>query len=224
MPSSHTEICAYVNVGDLERVAATLTQMASCEGRRLLKEPTNQAIRYMLDSSDDWSFALLPGAPGWTVVHARPWNLLGNSSDAGTMRFLELCNALRVRGFLIDVVGEGEHGQMIVEADGCGRLRLSGWYFTHSGDDEYHGMRLEELQAPEFDICADLKCASQLGDDRPICDDICREIAHDVGGESGRLLWTTGEDFCGAWHEVQEAMEYGQPLPVPGSVILQFTT
>jgi len=227
MPSMHSEITAYVNEGDVARVAAALTAIAAREGRRPVASLRHTSIRYVLEPSDNWNFALLPGAPGWTVVHAQPWNVLCYPSAAtGSRRFVELCAALGVRGFVIDTVDAGYHGNMIVETDGHGSCRLSGWYFPpDSSDPSYHGTRLEpdEMQSATFEVCADLECADSVASEGGSLNmDVCREIACEVGGENGEQFWSSGEDFSGAWDEMQQAMSTGGPLPAAGGAVLQF--
>ena len=227
MPSDHSEITAYVNEGDIARIAAALTAIAVREGRRPVARPRHTTIRYVLEASDNWNFALLPGASGWTVVHAQPWNVLCYPSAAtGSRRFVDLCAALGVRGFVIDAVDAAYHGNMIVETDGRGLCRLSGWYFPpDSTDPSYHGtaLDLDNLQSPTFQVCADLECARVLASEcGSLHMDRCREIACEVGGENGEQLWSSGEDFSGAWDEMQRAMSTGGPLPVVGGAVLQF--
>lgn len=228
MPSDHSEITAYVNEGDIDRIAATLTAIAAREGRQPVARPQRASIRYILEPSDAWNFALLPGAPGWTVVHAQPWNVLCYpAASTGSRRFVELCEALGVRGFVIDTVDQDYHGNMLVETDGHGSCRLSGWYFPPHGDPAYCGMPLDEdtLEGVTFEVCADLECAHSLvGTPGSLDMQTCREIAHGVGGENGRQFWSSGEDFSGAWHEIQEAMSTGGPSPDAGGAVLQFET
>ena len=227
MPSMHSEITAYINEGDVARIAVALTAIAASEGRRPIASPQHRSIRYVLEPADDWNFALLPGAPGWTVVHAQPWNVLCYpSATTGAKRFVDLCAALGVRGFVIDTVDEGYHGNMIVETDGHGSCRLSGWYFPpDGGDPSYQGtpLDLDNLQGNTFEVCADLACARSLASEPGTLDmDKCREIACEVGGENGEQFWSSGEDFSGAWYEIQEAMSSGGPSPAAGGAVLQF--
>ena len=226
MPCDHSEITAYVNEGDVARIARALTSMAASEGRQPVAEPQRKSIRYILEPSDRWNFALLPGAPGWTVVHAQPWNVLCYPSPTGSRRFIDLCAALGVRGFVVDTVDEGYHGQMLVETDGHGRERLSGWYFPpDGGDPSYHGtpLNLDKLRGISFEICADLECANLLSGGHGSLDmDTCREIAIELGGENGETFWSSGEDFSGAWDEMQHAMSTGGPMLVSNGAVLQF--
>lgn len=223
MPSSHSEICAYIQQADLDRLACALTGIALSEGRVPLAVPVARPVRYVLDDSDHWNVMLLPGAPGWTTVHAQPWNVLGKPGAEGSLRFVALCKASRSRGFLIDVVDEGSHGQMLTEAERSGAHRLSGWYVMADGTMQYNGVALDEdqLQTPVFEICADLSSARQYSG-HGLDLSACMAIAHDVGGANGRLLWSSGEDFSGAWYEVQEAMAQGGPAPGAGGRLLQY--
>ena len=226
MPSGHSEVTAYVNEGDAARVADALTALCIHEGMRAVATPRGSGVRYVLSPSDRWTFALFPGAPGWTVVHAQPWNTLCRASATGPSRFVDLCTALGVRGFMIDVVDVVPHGSMLVETDGLGLHRLSGWYFDATEyKHEYHGtpLDLDSFERTTFDVCADLASAVLFAERRSAFDNRnCLAIARDVGGANGALLWCSGEDFSGAWADVQEAMLAGEPPPVADAVLLQF--
>jgi len=225
VPSGHSEITAYINDGDVRRVADALTALCAREGMQLLPAPRCQSVRYVLQPSDRWNFALLPGAPRWTVVHGQPWNTLCRPSATGPSRFVDLCSALGVRGFMVDVIDIVPHGRMLVETDGCGLRRLSGFYFSDDEREEaYHGtpLSLDGFEASTFEICADLAGARLLDGSRGLDFDTCRAIAHEVGGSNGELLWTSGEDFSGAWSDIQEAMSDGGPVPGEGGLLLQF--
>ena len=161
------------------------------------------------------------------MVHAQPWNVLCYpSATTGVRRFVDLCSALGARGFVIDTVDQGFHGDMLVETDGHGSCRLSGWYFPpDGGDPSYHGtpLELDNLEGVTFEICADLDCAGSLASEPGTLNmRKCREIAFDLGGENGKRFWSSGEDFSGAWYEMQEAMKNGGPAPVVGCEMLQF--
>lgn len=226
MPSNHSEITGYINEGDIARISAALIGLAASEGRRLDASPTHSRVRYVLEPSNNWNLALLPGAPGWTVVHAQPWNVLCYPSPAtGSRRFVDLCAALGVRGFVIDVVDVFYQGDMLLETDGHGSCRLSGFYYTPGSEFSYHGTPLDvdKLEGIRFEVCADLACARSFASKPGILDmDKCREIACEVGGDNGKQFWSNGEDFSGAWIEIQEAMINGGPLPADGGALLQF--
>lgn len=225
MPSGHSEITAYVNEGDVRRVADALAALCAREGMRRLAMARPQYVRYVLSPFDCWNFALLPGAPGWTVVMGQPWNTLCRASATGPSRFVDLCTALGVRGFMVDRVDIVPHGGMLVETDGRGLHRLSGYYFGE-GDREatYHGtpVPLDDFEGTTFEVCADLACAGLFDGRRLVDFDACRAIAHEVGGANGERLWSSGEDFSGAWNDVQEAMQEGGAVPGEGGLLLQF--
>jgi len=228
VPSGHSEITAYVNEGDVRRVADALVALSAGEGMRQAQaQAGGPSVRYVLSPSDRWNFALLRGAPGWTVVHGQPWNVLCRPSATGPSRFVDLCTALGVRGFMVDLVDVVPHGGMLVETDGRGLRRLSGYYFGE-GDREqtYHGTPLnflDDFTGTTFEVCADLACARLFeGDGRVLDIDTCQAIAHEVGGVNGRLLWSSGEDFSGAWSDVQCAMMAEGSLPGEGGVLLHF--
>ena len=82
---------------------------------------------------------------------------------------------------------------------------------------------LDDFKGTTFEVCADLVCAGPDAVNMGLFDsDSCLAIAREVGGANGELLWTSGEDFSGAWSDVQEAMMAGGTLPVEDGVLLQF--
>ena len=226
MPSGHSEITAYVNEADIARVATALTALCVGQGMHEVTPPGRSGVRYVLSLSDRWTFALLAGAPGWTVVLAQPWNTLCRASVTGPSRFVDLCTALGVRGFMVDVIDVAPHGSALVETDGRGLHRISGWYLDESERERsYHGtpLELDDFQGTTFEICGDLTCAGLFEEHMSLLDlDRCAAIASEVGGANGDRLFTSGEDFCGAWDDVQQAMREAAPLPAEGGLVLQF--
>ena len=92
---------------------------------------------------------------------------------------------------MVDVIDIRPQGGILVETDGQGLHRLSGWYTSADSPDlAYHGIPLETddfTGLSTFEVCADLACAQALAEDPGIVNmNLCIAIAHEVGGDNGQ--------------------------------------
>jgi hypothetical protein len=129
--------------------------------------------------NDLWGVAVIPGAPGWTIVKTAPLELLAERrSGADRMRLAEACAALAASAVQVNVY-DGT-SIVLVEASPDGGVLLSGW--PESGSETWHSERLaEETFLPRFRVhpaLADL-AGDGLGAER-----IANGLAARLGGEN----------------------------------------
>jgi hypothetical protein len=147
MTTAYCERTIYVATADGRHIAEAIAQLCAREGMVVIPRPKERPRTHyaamMLGSMrhNTWGVAIIPGIGGWSAIKAAPLDLfLERSPGGGRMRFVELCESLKSPGFLIDVY-DGGNGQVLVEADGAGRVELSGWSWHDDwseGDDPEH--------------------------------------------------------------------------------------
>jgi uncharacterized protein len=232
MSEYHHELSAYIGCSDTQRIVDGIVGLCSREGMRHIAPTALPDLHEAPSQNNYWGLAVLPGAPGWHVLLALPWNVLCERvSGGGPSRFVALCNALQAPGMLREVhggVGGYAYGTVTLEADGQGREAISGFIWRHGEQAEkeltWHGYTLPEV-APEAvgarliesvmptDWTLDVEAIRSNVEEAHLCG----EYAQRLGGPTGK--WWAPES---AWARLEAAIKLGGPVPIQGGVILTF--
>ncbi len=116
----------YVENGDVGAVAAAIAAIAAAEGRAAVvpDEPTPATMQELLHggaSAARWAVAIMPGAPGWSVVQSAPRELLAFGRPP---RLALLARALGCSAFQHSVYDGA--AALLLESDARGRVAVSG--------------------------------------------------------------------------------------------------
>jgi TPR repeat protein len=234
MSEYHHEISAYVGCSDTQRIVASLVALCERAGMRRIAPVALPALNQSPSKNNYWSVAVLPGAPGWSLLLTLPWAVLCERlPGGGPSRFVALCNALQAPGMLREVhggIGGYAYGTVMLEADGQGREAISGSMWRHEQAEQleemltWHDQKIaeadREVERPRLiesvmpsDWTLDVEALrSNVEEAR-----LCGEYAQRLGGATGK--WWQPES---AWARLEAAIELGGPLPVPGGVLLTF--
>lgn len=222
MPRGFFETTAYLKTSDLTRVAGAIEQLLAQEGMQRLALPEGPLSQAPALENNRWALALYPGAAGWSVMLSLPWDLLAERADeAGAMRFVSLCDSLGIPGCLVSVHDGHPWGEVIVEADGQGMHRLSGWWLDESRpQNQFYGEPLgSDGQRHRFELLPELQgildaCPSD-DQGRHDIEQFCRDLASRLGGEHAAF---TSEWSRGRWADLSQSGH----LPIPGGQLLHF--
>jgi TPR repeat protein len=224
----------YIECGSTEKLIASIVALCEREGMQRVDACQGKLRTAPALECNNWSVMVLPGAPGWHVVSTAPWDLLSDRAvGANASRLFALCEALRVAGFALHVSDGDPWGQVLLEAGGCGRQSVSGWWHEASRTLLDYPVAPQDAAAaqPHFQLLESLQTLLEDGRDFRRCgiradsdhERACEHIARQLGGVHGDA-WPRWDEKPGAstvLHFTWPARDRPEPPPSEYELVLQ---
>ena len=218
MVTEYSDTRVLLRCVDPARVRDSLAALFAREGMRPVAVPGERPLYRDPIGSPNWRVALLIGIGEWSCLQYDPWTLLTKSAPgAEGSRFEELCLLLGCPGLLIDINNGGIHASLLIECDGRGSSRCSGYISPELAIEFYGRMPLpvDDMDLPRFELLGELQSIRDDGMNFESCGVRCdidevRAFVH----LSDRLL---GEAVANKlWDsQVADALNSGSPSTDP---------
>lgn len=207
MPRGFFETSAYIQTDKTPELVEQLIGLCKQAGMKRVEHLASGPQREA--DSACWAVAVFPGIQGWSLIKALPVNALCQPTSSVQLPFVELCTRLKAPGCLLSVHDASPWGEVMLETDGRGQTRLSGWWYDDLQPQGHHfyGLPLEAASVQHrFDYLPELKALleSCRYEDLLPMDIFCKAVADRLGGSYA--------DLTSAWeHDPWAVMSEHRP-------------